>query len=143
MTSYLVPVYATYLVVTVALCVGLARTLYRNGAVFLEDVFEDRPAMAEAVNRLLVTGFAMFNVGYGFFIMRTDDADGATEAFEVLATKLGILLVSLAIFHFINMAVIHQVGAGRRQRELVPPVAPQRFVPDFEADAVGTTPAAF
>ena len=57
--GYLVPVYATYLVATVAICTWLAITLYRNGAVFLADVFPDQPEMAQAVNRLLLTGFAM------------------------------------------------------------------------------------
>lgn len=128
MTSYLIPVYATYLVVTVALCTWLARSLYRNGAVFLTDVFEDRPEMAESVNRLLVTGFAMLNVGYGFLIMRADWAADATSAIEVLAGKLGVLLVSLAFVHFFNLLVLHHVGQRRRQREMVPPIAPQRWV---------------
>lgn len=128
MESYLVPVYAAYLVTTVGLVVWLAVTLYRNGAVFLQDVFPDRPDMASAVNHLLVTGFAMFNLGYGFFLMTASEATTGQEAFEVLARKLGILLVSLAAFHFLNMIVLHRIAASRRQRELVPPIAPQRWV---------------
>ncbi|HRW37871.1 MAG: hypothetical protein KDB04_06875 [Acidimicrobiales bacterium] len=135
MNGYLIPVYATYLIATVGLCSWLAATLHRNGAVFLADVFADRPEMAEAVNRLLVTGFAMLNLGYGFFLMRADGAADATDAFEVLAQKLGILLVSLAVFHFVNMAVFHQLAARRRQREMVPPVAPQRWVTEPEPAA--------
>lgn len=128
MDDYLVPVYATYLVTTVVLCGWLARTLFRNGALFLRDVFTDRPEMAEAVNHLLVTGFAMVNVGYGFFMMKSDGAATGTEAFEVLAQKLGILLVSLAAVHFVNLVVFHKLGTRRRQAELTPPVAPQRVV---------------
>lgn len=128
MTDYLVPVYAAYLVTTVALCAWLARTLFRNGALFLRDVFPDRPEMAEAVNHLLVTGFAMVNLGYGFFMMKADGAADATEAFEVLAQKLGILLCSLAAVHFVNLIVFHKLGARRRQADLTPPVAPQRIV---------------
>ncbi len=139
MNNYLLPVYATYLLATIGLCTWLAITLYRNGAVFLDDVFPDRPEMAAAVNRLLVTGFAMFNVGYGFFLMNAGGAVNSTEAFEVLARKLGILLVSLAMFHFLNMLVLHQFAAARRQRELVPPIAPQRWVVDEQ----GPAPAAF
>jgi hypothetical protein len=137
-TSYLVPVYATYLVAAIGLVAWLAITLYRNGAVFLDDVFPDRPEMARAVNHLLVTGFAMFNLGYGFFLMTTSEAVDATEAFEVLARKLGILLVSLAVFHFGNMIVLHKIAASRRQRDLVPPIAPQRWVADPET---GSAPA--
>jgi hypothetical protein len=53
---YLVTVYAVYAGCALALTVWLARTLYNNGAVFLEEVF-DRKEIAVAVNRLLVTGF--------------------------------------------------------------------------------------
>ena len=138
MHDYLVPVYATYLLATVALCAWLARTLYRNGALFLRDVFPDRPEMAEAVNHLLVTGFAMVNLGYGFFMMQASAATTSTEAFEVLARKLGILLVSLAVFHFGNMIVLHKIAASRRQRDLVPPIAPQRWVTEPDT---GSAPA--
>ena len=134
--GYLVPVYATYLVATVAICTWLAITLYRNGAVFLADVFPDQPEMAQAVNRLLLTGFAMANVGYGFFLMNAGRATDGTEAFEVLARKLGLLLVSLAVLHFVNMAVLHRMGTTRHQRQTVPPVAPQRWV-DVPADRDG------
>jgi hypothetical protein len=126
--DYLVPVYATYLLATVALCAWLARTLYRNGALFLRDVFPDRPEMAEAVNHLLVTGFAMVNLGYGFFMMQASAATTSTEAFEVLARKLGLLLCSLAAVHFVNLYVFHRLAARRRQAELAPPVAPQLTV---------------
>lgn len=132
MNSYLVPVYATYLIAMIGLCTWLARTLYRNGAVFLSDVFPDRPDMANAVNHLLVTGFAMVNLGYGFFLMTATEATDGTEAFEVLARKLGVLLVSLALFHFLNMVVLNRYISARRQRELVPPIAPQRWVSDLD-----------
>lgn len=128
MTDYLVPIYVIYLVTVAVLCTGLARTLYRNGAVFLDDVFADRPEMAGAVNRLLVTGFAMFNAGFGFFLMQSNDAATATRATEILARKLGVLLVCLALMHFANMAVLHWVAARRRERELTPPVAPQPWI---------------
>lgn len=140
MRSYLVPVYITYLVATIGLCAWLAATLHRNGAVFLRDVFADRPDMAEAVNRLLVTGFAMLNLGYGFFLMDGGSAADSTEAFQVLARKLGILLVSLAVFHFANLVVFHKIAERRRQRELAPPVAPQRWIEGFQDPATTRLP---
>lgn len=128
MNTYAVPVYTAYLLTTVGLVVWLARTLHRNGAVFLRDVFEDRPDLADAVNHLLVTGFAMVNLGYGFFLVDGDEATDAAGAFQVLARKLGILLLSLATVHFINLYVFHRIAARRRQATLVPPVAPQRWI---------------
>ena len=43
--------------------------LFRNGAIFLEDVFAD-PRMAAAVNKLLVTGFYMLNLGYAALLLK-------------------------------------------------------------------------
>jgi len=117
----LVPVYLVYLVVSVGLVAWLARTLYRNGAVFLEGVFAD-PRMAEAVNRLLVTGFYMLNLGYAALLLKSDAAPTAVAAVEVLSQKLGVLLVSLAGVHFVNLWVFHLV----RRRATAPgaPTAP-------------------
>ena len=56
------------------LTLWLARTLYTNGAVFLEEVF-DRKEIAVAVNRLLVTGFFMINLGYAMFLFRNSEVD--------------------------------------------------------------------
>ena len=116
MHDYLIPVYAIYLAATVGLCTWLARSLFTNGAVFLTEVFDDRPDLAQAVNRLLVTGFAMVNLGFGFFLVQGGVADDASEAIEVLARKLGILLVSLAVIHFANIVAFHWIDARRHPR---------------------------
>ena len=107
--DFLVPVYIVYATISVALTVWLARTLSKNGAVFLKDVFEDKPALADAVNRLLVVGFYLVNLGYAALIMRADAATSVVGAIETLAFKLGLLLMSLAGMHFLNMYVFHRI----------------------------------
>ena len=97
--------YVIYTSAAIGLTGILARTLYRSGAVFLDEVFDDKPNLAEAVNSLLVTGFYMLNLGYAFMIFRTDAASTPVEAFENLIEKLGLLLLSLGVIHFINMWV--------------------------------------
>ena len=124
-TPLLVPVYATYAVVSVGLTVYLARTLSRNGAVFLDDVFKDNPKLAEAVNKLLVVGFYLVNLGYAALIMKSDAAETSVAAVEVLAWKLGALLMSLAFMHFVNLFVFYRIRRRSRLAQLPPPVAPQ------------------
>lgn len=124
-TGYLVGVYLIYGTVSVGLTIWLARTLFANGAVFLDDVFEDHPEMARAVNRLLVTGFYMANLGYAFLILRANSALGPIEAVETLTRKLGVLLVSLAAMHFFNLFLFYRLRARARAAHLPPPVAPQ------------------
>jgi hypothetical protein len=122
-TNYLVPVYVVYLAVSVSLVIWLAHTLFRNGAVFLEGVFDD-PRMAHSVNKLLVIGFYMLNLGYAALLLKAPAAPSAIAAFEVLGQKLGILLVSLAGLHFVNMYVFYRLRARN-----APPPPPPAYAP--------------
>ena len=124
-TPYLVPVYATYAGITLGLTVFLARTLSKNGAIFLEDVFKDTPKLAGAVNTLLVVGFYLVNLGYAALIMKAQGADTSVAAVEVLAWKLGALLMSLAFMHFVNLFVFYRIRRRSRIAQLPPPVMPQ------------------
>jgi hypothetical protein len=124
-TSYLVPVYAVYGLAAVSLTVWLARILFRNGAVFLDDVFKESPKMAEAVNRLLVVGFYLFNLGYAALIMKAERGATVIEAVEVLAWKLGALLLSLGVMHFANLFIFYRVRRRARLAHMPPPVVPQ------------------
>ena len=123
--TYLVPVYAAYAAVTVPLTVFLARTLSKNGAVFLEGVFTDEPKLADAVNQLLVVGFYLLNLGYAALIMKADPAPTAVSAAEILAWKLGALLLSLGALHFVNMYLFHRIRRRGQIRLAPPPVRAQ------------------
>lgn len=125
--------YLIYVVVAVGLTVWLANTLFRNGAIFLFDVFADQPATAKAVNHLLVVGFYMLNLGWAFLIIRSDQPENAAHAVEILATKLGLLLVTLGLIHFANLFVFSRIRRGRRA-EQVPPVQSVAFGPPAPPD---------
>lgn len=110
--NYLPHVYITYAAIALVLTIYLARTLAHHGGVFLETVFEDQ-RLAVAVNRLLVVGFYLVNLGWALMMLKAADAPTATVAIETLAEKLGILLLVLAAMHFGNLYVFHRI---RRQR---------------------------
>ncbi len=60
-------------------------------------------------------------------VPKSDAAGDSVEAFEVLGTKLGILLVSLAVMHFVNMYVFYWIRrrAGGPRTATVATVAPE------------------
>jgi hypothetical protein len=105
--NYLPHVYVIYAALAVALTIYLARTLSTHGGVFLESVFEDEPRLATSVNRLLVVGFYLVNLGWALMMLRAPSAETVTVALETLARKLGILLLVLAGMHFFNLMVFH------------------------------------
>jgi hypothetical protein len=118
-------VYAAYVAVAIGLTAWLARTLFRSGTAFLHDVFAARPELADAVNRLLVVGFYMLNLGYALWIVRASRYLDAFDAVQFLVNRLAILLVTLAGLHFLNVFVFWRIRTRREQREMQPPVAPQ------------------
>ena len=121
--------YLVYATVAVGLVVYLARTLRRNGAVFLVNVF-DEDRLAESVNHLLVIGFYLLNMGYAFLLYQLDPSySSLTEAFNQLIVKIGWLLFSLGIIHLLNMFVFWRIRTYRDRSYARQAARPTRYVP--------------
>ena len=58
--------YSIYLPVTTLLTIWVARTLFSNGRVFLVEIFHKDEALADSVNKLLLVGFYLINIGLYF-----------------------------------------------------------------------------
>ncbi|MFF5500938.1 hypothetical protein [Streptomyces roseolus] len=119
--------YIAYLLISVALTIWVARTLSRNGRIFLADVLHGNEKLADAVNHLLVVGFYLVNFGFVALYLRQDQtvAD-ARELFEALSVKLGVVLLVLGVMHLGNVYALNRIRRrGAMEREQVPPVAPQ------------------
>ena len=119
--------YLTYLAVTVPLTIWVATTLSTNGQVFLEDVFTDNAALAEAINKLLVVGFYLLNVGFVLLYLRTGETDFSLPSLvEVVSVKIGVVMIVLGLIHFTNVYVFNSIRRRVRMEGLrTPPLAPQ------------------
>ena len=103
-TLFTVTAYAIYLLVSIVLTVWVARTLHRNGRIFLIDAFHGDEPRADAVNHLLVVGFYLINVGYVTLALKYGDKPrDLAQTIEFLSTKVGLVLVVLGVMHFFNM----------------------------------------
>src|SRR6267142_750136 len=69
--------YLAYLGISVALTIWVARTLHKNGRIFLVDSFLGNENLADSVNHLLVVGFYLVNIG--FVTLALKYGDKATE----------------------------------------------------------------
>jgi len=125
----IVVTYLTYVAISIGLTGWVARTLFRNGALFLLDVFGGDERMAKAVNHLLVVGFWLINLGYIALALRIGgEVADARAGIEALATKLGGVLLVLGIMHFSNLFVLSRMRRrNRRDHAPVPPIAPTAF----------------
>ena len=126
-----VTTYLSYLVLAVPLTIWVASTLSRNGRVFLEEVFAGNDELADAVNRLLVVGFYLLNLGFVTLYLRVDrEVYTVRGLLEVLSVKLGIVMLLLGVVHFCNVYVFNTIRRRSRMETLrTPPVQPQGYLP--------------
>ncbi|MEV7522937.1 hypothetical protein [Streptomyces sp. NPDC091371] len=119
--------YVIYLLISIGLTVWVARTLSRNGRVFIGDVLAGNEKLADAVNQLLVVGFYLVNIGFVTLYLRS--ADEITEArglFEALSVKLGVVLLVLGVMHLGNVWVLNKMRRrGIMEGQQIPPLPPQ------------------
>lgn len=113
--------YLGYLIITIALTVWVARTLHKNGRIFLVDAFGGNEPLADSVNHLLVVGFYLITIGYVVLRLKSADKPADFEGvLEILSSKIGIVLLVLGGMHFFNLLVFSKL----RRRALEQPTLP-------------------
>src|SRR5256714_14461621 len=114
--------YLAYLAISVALTIWVARTLHKNGRIFLVDSFLGNEALADSVNHLLVVGFYLINIGFVTLALKYGDkAVDAQSALETLSTKVGLVLVVLGFMHFFNLFVFSKMRRRAAHKHAGPP----------------------
>lgn len=99
--------YLSYLAISIAITVWVARTLHRSGRVFLLDAFHGNAPLADSVNQLLVVGFYLVNVGYIALALKTEDPlKDFRGVIELESAKIGVVLLILGAMHFFNMFIL-------------------------------------
>jgi len=128
--NYVVVTYAFYLAISIALTVWVARTLHKNGRLFLVDAFHGNEALADSINHLLVVGFYLINIGYVSLALKYGDkATNLQELLEALSTKVGAVLVILGGMHFFNLYVFSKMRRRGLLHSAPPPIPPQAHLP--------------
>ncbi len=114
-----------YLALCIPLTLWVARTLHKNGRVFLIDSFNGNAALADSVNHLLVVGFYLINLGFvGLYIRNGATPSDATGALEETSVKVGTVTLVLGLMHLFNLYVFNKIRRRALLPNLPPPVAP-------------------
>ena len=117
--------YALYLILAIAMTIWVARTLHKNGRIFLVECFQGNTELADSVNHLLVVGFYLINIGFVSLYLKTRETiDGAQGVFEVLSGKMGIVLLALGVMHFFNLLIFARLRKRGQLATMPPPVPP-------------------
>lgn len=102
--------YGLYLVLSIAMTIWVARTLSKNGEVFLIKCFGQDEVLAKSTNHLLVVGFYLINIGFictrlgAGWNMREEDF------IPTVVSSVGLSVLVLGAMHFFNMIMIAKFG---------------------------------
>lgn len=132
MSNPFVLTYLIYLPIVIGLTLYVARALFRNGRVFMLDIFKGKADIADATNRLFEVGFYLINIGFALRVMEVDGYwaddtyDTAQEMVEVLAGKIGGFAIYLGVMLFLNLFLFFRGRRKARQNGVNPiPVVAQ------------------
>jgi len=96
--------YSIYLPVALFLTYYVSKTLFKNGKIFMLDIFKGREEIAEATNKLFETGFYLLNIGFALMILEIQlHRDSYQELIENLSYKIGGFSIYLGIMLFFNL----------------------------------------
>lgn len=105
--NYTVLTYSIYLPVTILLTIWVAITLFKNGRVFLYEIFNQDDVLADSVNKLLLVGFYLINIGYAVYTLEIIDVIDSPQAIiEILSEKIGWIILVLGGMHFFNLFIL-------------------------------------
>jgi hypothetical protein len=129
-STIIVVAYLVYLLISVNLTIWVARTLHKRGAIFLVDAFQGNTELAASINHLLVVGFYLINIGFVSLALRSNAYIATPRAaIEMLADKLGWVLLILGGMHFFNLLVFSRIRSrAQDHRAWRPPVAPDAML---------------
>jgi len=122
--SFIIFSYIAYLVITILLTVWVAQTLFSNGKVFILDIFHGNEPLANSVNRLLLTGFYLINIGYAVYTLQIHEpVENWRDVFEKLSSRIGLIILILGGMHFFNLYVFYKMrNRAKHQKTLHAPV---------------------
>ena len=103
--------YGLYLAIAIGFTIWVARSLSKNGEVFLIDCFGHDEVLAKSTNHLLVVGFYLMNFGFIMLALQFGDPPATLPDMVVfLSSKVGLAVLVLGTMHFFNMHAIATFG---------------------------------
>jgi len=122
--------YISYLSLSIVLTVWVARTLNKDGRIFLVDAFGGNEPLTDSINHLLLVGFYLINIGYVSLALKEGVAPADLRGvLELLSTKIGVVLLVLGGMHFFNLFVFSKMRQRAVLHRMPPPVPPDARVP--------------
>ncbi len=107
--------YLIYLPIVIVLTIYVSKMLFKNGKLFMIDIFKGKEDIATATNKLFEIGFYLINIGWAMLILKisyySSNGMNYQTLIEILSKKIGGFSIYLGVMLFINLYLFFR---GRR-----------------------------
>ncbi|MGL5235334.1 MAG: hypothetical protein ACRC8Z_11420 [Empedobacter falsenii] len=112
MTNYNLIAYLVYLPVAILMTIAVSNVLFKNGKIFMYDIFHQKEDIASATNSLFKIGFYLLNIGFAMLIVYMTAIATTEDLIVKLSTKIGGFAIYLGIMLMLNLFLFMK---GRRR----------------------------
>lgn len=121
--------YLIYLPVVIILTIYVSKMLFKNGKLFMIDIFKGKEDIAIATNKLFEIGFYLINIGWAMLILKisyySKNGMSYQTLIEILSKKIGGFSIYLGVMLFINLFFFFRGRRISRQTKRSIKLAPQ------------------
>ncbi|ARV09236.1 hypothetical protein BTO05_06110 [Winogradskyella sp. PC-19] len=112
--------YIIYLPIVISLTIYISKMLFKNGKLFMIDIFKGKEDIAIATNKLFEIGFYLINIGFALYIMKiygyNHNYDISNQTLmEILSKKIGGFTIYLGVMLFFNLFLFFRGRKKSRQ----------------------------
>ena len=98
---------AIYLSVTAFIIVRVGNICYRNGNIFVAELVPGHEEMCTRVNRVLLVGYYLLNIGYcAITLVQWDTIETLPLLVETIAVKSAIIICIISALHYVNIFIL-------------------------------------
>ncbi|WP_299115415.1 hypothetical protein [uncultured Winogradskyella sp.] len=114
--------YIIYLPIVIILTIYISKMLFKNGRLFMIDIFKGKEDIALATNKLFEIGFYLINIGFALYIMEIHYYQSAELSYqglmEILSKKIGGFTIYLGLILFLNLYLFFRGRSKSRKTVL-------------------------
>lgn len=111
-TNFNLIAYLVYLPIAILMTITVSNVLFKNGKVFMYDIFHQKEDIATATNSLFKIGFYLLNIGFAMLIVYMSTITTTEDFIVKLSTKIGGFAIYLGIMLMLNLLLFMK---GRRK----------------------------
>ncbi len=99
--------YISYFTLTAIIILYVGRVCYTNGDVFIKNLLPNNIVLANQVNKVLLIGYYLLNIGYcAITIISWDRIDSTLKLIEIVSYKVSFIVLLIGIVHYFNIYIL-------------------------------------